>query len=83
MGNAGPNIFWYVIALGQIFYVLLMIPPFDRLCLQAVLTPSQVTTLEILVWLLQINKQVKIEQLAARFTLPIKYENRRQKIHFC
>lgn len=57
-----------------------MIPPFYRLCLEAVLTPSQVTTLEILLWLLQINKQVKIEQLAARFPLPIKYESRRKKI---
>ena len=57
-----------------------MLPPFYRLCLDYLLTPSQVTTLEILVWLLQFHKPVKIEQLAARFPLPIKYESRRKKI---
>ena len=57
-----------------------MLPPFYCLCLDAILTPSQVATLEILVWLLQFHKLFKIERLAARFPLPIKYESRRRKI---
>ena len=41
---------------------------------------SQFLTLEILVWLLQVHKQVKIERLAACFPLPILFESRRRKI---
>ncbi|NJL81933.1 MAG: transposase [Chloroflexaceae bacterium] len=36
--------------------------------------------MEILVWLLQVHKQVKIERLAAIFPVPIKFENRRRHI---
>ena len=44
------------------------------------LTNTQVQTWNILVWLIQINKQVRIERLAALFPLPILYESRRKHI---
>ena len=40
------------------------------------LTNTQVQTLKILVWLITVQKTVKIERLAACFPLPIKYESR-------
>lgn len=57
-----------------------MLPELYRTCLQSQLTPAQFLTLEILVWLLQIHKQVKIERLAAHFPLPILFESRRRHI---
>ncbi|NEP80647.1 MAG: hypothetical protein F6K39_22225 [Okeania sp. SIO3B3] len=44
------------------------------------LTNTQVQTLKILVWLITVQKTVKIERLAACFPLPIKYESRRRHI---
>ena len=44
------------------------------------MTQTQVQTLKILVWLLTVQKTVKIERLAACFPLPIKYESRRKHI---
>ncbi|WP_293150377.1 hypothetical protein [Okeania sp. SIO2C9] len=44
------------------------------------LSETQVQTLKILVWLLTVQKTVKIERLAACFPLPIKYESRRRHI---
>jgi hypothetical protein len=44
------------------------------------LTKVQYRTLEILIWLLTVQKTVKIERLAACFPLPIKYESRRKHI---
>ncbi len=44
------------------------------------LTPSQIQTLKILIWLLTVQKTVKIERLAACFPLPIKYESRRKHL---
>ena len=44
------------------------------------LTKAQYKTLQILVWLLNCQKTVKIERLAACFPLPIKYESRRKHI---
>ena len=41
-----------------------MIPEFYQKHLKADLSNSQFLTLEILVWLLQVHKQVKIERLA-------------------
>ena len=38
------------------------------------LTNTQVQTLKILVWLITVQKTVKIERLAACFSLPVKYE---------
>jgi Transposase DDE domain len=48
--------------------------------LQLYLTPSQIETFKILIWLLTVQKTVKIERLAACFPLPIKYESRRKHI---
>ena len=41
---------------------------------------TQVQTLKILVWLITVQKTVKIERLAVCFPLPIKYESRRRHI---
>jgi hypothetical protein len=57
-----------------------MLPEFYRTCLLSQLTPTQLLTLEILVWLLQVYKQVKIERLATHFPLPILMESRRRHI---
>jgi hypothetical protein len=57
-----------------------MLPQFYQACLGYYLSKSQILTLEILIWLLQVHKQVKIERLAACFPLPILYESRRRHI---
>lgn len=57
-----------------------MLPELYRTHLLSQLNQSQLLTLEILVWLLQVHKQVKIERLAAHFPLPIKYESRRRHL---
>ena len=44
------------------------------------LTNTQIQTLKILVWLITVQKTVKIERLVACFPLPIKYESRRKHI---
>ncbi len=44
------------------------------------LTATQFETLRILLWLLMVHKQVRIERLAACFPLPILYESRRKHI---
>ena len=44
------------------------------------LTPTQFEALRILLWLLMVHKQVRIERLAACFPLPILYESRRKHI---
>jgi len=53
-----------------------MLPEFYRSHLALRLSKTQLLTLEIVVWLLQVHKNVKIERLAAHFPLPIKYESR-------
>jgi hypothetical protein len=57
-----------------------MLQKLYRTSLQSQLTSAQLLTLEILVWLLQAHKQVKIERLAAYFPLPILFESRRRHI---
>jgi hypothetical protein len=57
-----------------------MLPQFYHRCLNNYLSESQQLTLEILLWLLQVHKQVKIERLAALFPVPILYESRRRHI---
>ena len=47
-----------------------------KLCL----TEAQVQTLKILIWLLTVQKTVKIERLSACFPLPTKYESRRKHL---
>ena len=44
------------------------------------LTSTQFPTLKILLWLIPVHKQVRIERLAACFPLPILYESRRKHI---
>ena len=44
------------------------------------LSASQIETLKILLWLITVHKQVRIERLAAYFPLPILYESRRKHI---
>ena len=48
--------------------------------LESQLSASQLLTLEMLVWLLQFHKQVRIERLAACLPLPILYESRRRHV---
>lgn len=55
-----------------------MLPEFYRTCLQSQLSSSQLHTLEILVWLLQQHKQVRIERSSAYLPLPILFESRRR-----
>lgn len=57
-----------------------MLPKFYRITLQSQLSISQLHTLEILVWLLQFQKQVRIERLAACPALPILFESRRRHL---
>ncbi len=59
---------------------LKMLPELYLTPLQSQLSASQLLTLEMLVWLLQFHKQVRIERLAACLPLPILYESRRRHI---
>ena len=59
---------------------LKMLPELYLNCLESQLSASQLLTLEMLVWLLQFHKQVRIERLAACFPLPILYESRRRHV---
>ena len=58
----------------------MILPEFYNTCLSSYLSPSQLLTLEILVWLLQVHKQVRIERLAACLPIPILYESRRRHL---
>jgi hypothetical protein len=53
-----------------------MLPKFDLNHLEDRLRQAQIVTLEILVWLLQVHKDVRIEKLASHYPLPIKQESR-------
>lgn len=53
-----------------------MLPSFYQTFLEKYLSPSQLITLKMLVWLLQNQKQVKIERLAATLPLPIQHNSR-------
>lgn len=57
-----------------------MLPEFYRTCLKSQLNESQLLTLEILMWMLQFHKQVRIERLAACLPLPILFESRRRHV---
>jgi len=57
-----------------------MLPQFYRTCLQSRLSAAQLLTLEIVVWILQFHKQVRIERLAALFPQPILFESRRRHL---
>jgi hypothetical protein len=55
-----------------------MLPPFYQNHLQNYLTSSEFLTCQILVWLLQFHKQIRIERLAACLPIPILFESRRR-----
>ena len=57
-----------------------MLAQFYQSHLQKYLSESQLITLKLLVWLLQNQKQVKIERLAATLPLPIQQNSRRRHI---
>lgn len=57
-----------------------MLPQFYIEYLKTYLPSSEFLTLQILVWLLQVHRQVRIERLASSFPYPIKCESRRKKI---
>ena len=57
-----------------------MLPRFYLDYLQTYFPDSELLTLQILVWLLQAHRQVRIERLASSFPYPIKCESRRKKI---
>jgi hypothetical protein len=57
-----------------------MLPSFYHEILEKYLTPAQLLTLQMLVWLLQSQKEVRIERLAATLQLPILQSSRRRHI---
>ncbi len=57
-----------------------MLPEFYIEYLKTYLPSSEFLTLQILVWLLQVHRQVRIERLASSFPYPIRCESRRKKI---
>ncbi|HEY9301371.1 MAG TPA: IS4 family transposase, partial [Phormidium sp.] len=57
-----------------------MMPLFYQKYLERYLKPAQLITLKMLVWLLQSQKQVRIERLAATLRLPILENSRRRHI---
>jgi hypothetical protein len=54
-----------------------MLPSFYHSILEKYLSPTQLLTLQMLVWLLQTQKEVRIERLAATLQLPILQSSRR------
>jgi hypothetical protein len=57
-----------------------MLPSFYQAFLEKYLNQSQLSTLKMLVWLLQFQKQVRIERLAATLPLPIQQNSRRRHL---
>lgn len=57
-----------------------MLPPFYQICFQKQLKQAEYLTLSILIFLLQIKKQVSIESLATLMPYPILFESRRRGI---
>jgi hypothetical protein len=57
-----------------------MLPSFYQSCLKSKLSPAQFITLEILVELLQQERQISIERLATLFPQPILFESRRRNL---
>src|SRR5919199_946921 len=57
-----------------------MLPSFYQKFIERYLSPVQLITLKMLVWLLQSQKQVRLERLAATLPLPIQENSRRRHI---
>jgi hypothetical protein len=58
-----------------------MLPSFYQTLLEKYLNRTQLITLQMLVWLLQNQKQVRLERLAATLPLPIQQNSRRRHEH--
>ncbi|MEG3960040.1 hypothetical protein [Microcoleus sp. herbarium2] len=57
-----------------------MLPSFYQSILKKYLTPAQLLTIQMLVWLLQTQEEVRIERLAATLQLPILQSSSRRHI---
>lgn len=57
-----------------------MLPRFYQTHLRSSLSPNQYVLLNLLIELLQLQKQVRIERLAANLPLPIQFESRRRQL---
>ena len=57
-----------------------MLPSFYQKYLERYLKPAQLITLKMVVWLLQFQKTVTLERLAANLPLPILENSRRRHI---
>lgn len=57
-----------------------MLPPFYQACLSAQLSEIYLITLQMLVALLQTERQVSLERLATLFAQPIQFESRRRNL---
>ncbi len=57
-----------------------MLPPFYQACLSAQLSEIHLITLQMLVKLLQKERQVSLERLATLFAQPIQFESRRRNL---
>lgn len=57
-----------------------MLPPFYQACLSAQLSQIHLITLQMLVALLQTERQVSLERLATLFAQPIQFESRRRNL---
>ncbi len=57
-----------------------MLPSFYQTLLEKSLNKSQLLTLKMLVWLLQNQKQIRLERLAATLPLPIQQNSRRRHL---
>ncbi len=57
-----------------------MLPTYYQTLRQKYLTQSQLVTLKMLVWLLQLQLQVRLERLAATLPLPIQQNSRRRHL---
>ncbi len=57
-----------------------MLPELYPSYLKNQLNPRLLLIIEVLVWPIQVHKQVTIERLAAHFSLPLKFASRRRQI---
>ena len=61
-------------------YLINMLPQFYQVHLKSQLSKNQYILLNLLIELLQSQKQVRLERLAANLPLPIQFESRRRQL---
>ena len=61
-------------------YLINMLPQFYQVHLKSQLSKNQYILLNLLIELLQSQKQVRLERLAANLALPIQFESRRRQL---